>query len=351
MGALIASLVFVGIGGTDGRGNSRKTTVNVKFSSNTSKITKSRDIQGVLSKVEPAVVAIQTGAAAVTGNLSSGGAAGTGFVISSDGYIATNDHVVENAGGNVSVTFASGTSMSAKIIGKDQFADLAVVKIDATNLPVAKLGDSAALKVGDDVVAIGNALALEGGPSVTSGIVSALHRQIQEDNGATLNDVIQTDAAINSGNSGGPLASSQGEVVGINTAVADPTMAQNIGFAISINYAKPILEQLKKGDRTAGFLGVATVQVTPPVATERNLKVDKGALVRQVTSGSPADKAGIKVDDVIVKIDGKSVTSPQDVVGIVRAKSPGNKISIEVNRNGATKTFSATLAPQKSGGQ
>ena len=159
-------------------------------------------------------------------------------MISSDGVIVTNNHVVEDAGGQIEVAFTDGTSKSAKVLGRSVENDLAVLKVDATGLPVAKLGSSDKLQVGDEVIAIGNALALEGGLSVTRGIISAKDRTVPEESGATLYGVLQTDAAINPGNSGGPLVNSNGEVVGINTAIADPQEAQNVGFAISIDAAK-----------------------------------------------------------------------------------------------------------------
>lgn len=348
VGALVASLISIAV--LDKNGVNGATEIN--FSSNTSKITEPADIQEVLAKVEPSVVAITTGAAAETGTLGNGGAAGTGFVISKDGYIATNDHVIADASGKITVQFINGEQFAAELVGRDETSDLAVIKVDAgDNLAVANFGNSSDLVVGDAVIAIGNALALEGGPSVTSGIVSALNRQITEDTGAVLGDVIQTDAAINSGNSGGPLVNSDGKVVGINTAVADPSFSQNIGFAISINYAKSILDDLKAGDREVAFLGVATITVTKPIANEQDLAVDKGALVRQITEGSPAGKAGIKVEDVIVKVDDKSVDSAEDVVSAVRAKKPDDKITIVVNRDGEERSFDVALTGRPSAGE
>ena len=240
----------------------------LSFSPNTSKIARTGDVQEILAKVEPAVVAIRTRTLSL-GDLFKpvpGQGAGTGFVIGSDGVIVTNNHVIAGAQ-SIEVVFADDRKMPARVIGRDPTTDLAVMKVDASDLPVATLGDSAALKVGDDVIAIGNALALEGGPTVTRGIVSAEDRSITAENGTRLEHVIQTDTAINPGNSGGPLVNSAGEVVGINTAVAGD--AQNIGFSIAINAAKPIIEELRQGTtRTRPFLGVKMFTLTPSIAQE-----------------------------------------------------------------------------------
>ena len=204
----------------------------------------------------PAVVAIVD-----DGGPDSGGAAGTGFVISSDGVIVTNNHVVEGAT-KIQAQFSDGTTLTAKVLGRDSSSDLAVIKVDGVNLPTIELGDSDQVQVGDDVVAIGNALALEGGLSVTRGIISGLHREVSTNSGGSLADVIQTDAAINPGNSGGPLVDAQGRVIGINTAIADPGSAQNVGFAIPISNAKAIIDQLRRGKQPA-YLGVQHARHRP----------------------------------------------------------------------------------------
>jgi S1-C subfamily serine protease len=227
----------------------------------------SLNVAQLLQKVEPSVVSITT---QITGQLNGpfdygygrqgssngsqviGEAAGSGVVLTSDGEVLTNAHVVENAS-SIAVTLVNGKKYSATVVGRDTNADLALLKLQgASGLTAASLGDSSALQVGDDVVAIGNALALEGGPTVTRGIVSALNRSIQDQNG-TLNHLIQTDAAISSGNSGGPLVNAQGQVVGINSAVASSSsseQASNIGFSISINTVKSLLAGLRAGGAT-----------------------------------------------------------------------------------------------------
>src|SRR3989440_735707 len=189
------------------------------------------------------------------------------ILAASDGAIVTNNHVVAGAQ-TIEVVFADDRKMPARVLGRDPTTDLAVLKVDASDLPVAGLGDSGALKVGDDVIAIGNALALEGGPTVTRGIVSAEDRTITAENGVRLEHVIQTDTAINPGNSGGPLVNSAGEVVGINTAVAGD--AQNIGVSIAVNAAKPIIEELRQGTTPSRpFFGGKVVTLTPSISQER----------------------------------------------------------------------------------
>jgi serine protease Do len=204
------------------------------------------DISAILAKDVPAVVAITTDGWPSLGRGGSGGA-GTGFVIDGGGIVVTNDHVVDNSS-SISVTTSDGKKLSARVLGEDASHDLAVLKVDTSNLPAVELGDSDQVQVGDDVVAIGNALDLDGGLSATRGIVSGLHREIPTDNGGRLQGLIQTDAAINPGNSGGPLVDAQGRVIGISTAIANPSTAQNVGFVIPISQAKPIIDRLRGGE-------------------------------------------------------------------------------------------------------
>jgi putative serine protease PepD len=346
VGALVGGLTAGGIYVATKDDNATRTVIVRQPSNaarNTSAIAEPADVQGILSKVEPAVVAIRTGGAA-TGDQSQGGGAGTGFVISSDGVIVTNNHVVEGAGGHIEVAFTDGTSQSAKVLGRSPEYDLAVLKVDAKSLPFANLGSSEKLQVGDEVIAIGNALALEGGLSVTRGIISAKDRTVPEENGARLYSVLQTDAAINPGNSGGPLVNSDGEVVGINTAIADPGEAQNVGFAMSIDTVKPIIEDLRAGKaiKTA-FLGVVTQEVTPALAQEEKLSTDSGALVRRLTSGSAADDAGLKTGDVITSVNDTPVGSPDELAAAVRRFKPGEQVTVHFERDGDQKTATVTL--------
>ncbi len=319
--------------------------------SNTSVIGKAKDVQAVLAKVNGAVVAVQVGSAVdqglFSGNNNSGdgsGGAGTGFVISPDGVIVTNNHVVADANGRIEVEFPDGTKQAAELLGRAPEYDLAVIKVDGRNLPYVKLGDSDSIQVGDQVVAVGNALALQGGLSVTQGIISGKGRVVPEDEtGQVLYDMLQTDAAINPGNSGGPLLNAGGEVIGINTALAGDS--QNVGFAISIDSAKSVIESLRAGKSVrVAFLGVETSDVTPAIAKSLNLQTKTGAVIRRVTKGAAADSAGLKANDVIVAIGGRPVHGPQDVGAEIRRYAPGDKVDVTVERGGKDTTVSVTLA-------
>jgi serine protease Do len=338
VGALAAGGLVFAFGGSD------TTTTVVQPSSNKAVVTRPSteiaqdgDVAAIIAKDEPAIVAVTTGGGPGSGN----GGAGTGFVITQDGYIVTNNHVAEGAT-KIEVAFTDGEVASAKIVGTDPSADLAVLKVELTGLPTVELGDSDTAQVGDSVVAIGNALALEGGLSVTRGIISGTDRTVDTDAGSSLVGMLQTDAAINPGNSGGPLLNAQGQVIGINTAIANPASAQNVGFAIPISKAKPIIEDLRLG-RAAAFLGVSTQNVTPAAARELDLKVQSGAYVAKVTADTPAKAAGIQEGDVIVEIGGKTIEDSADVQTAVREHRPGDKVTVVVDRKGDKKTFEATL--------
>jgi S1-C subfamily serine protease len=335
VGAIIASGVYLVADDSDSSTSSAPsaTAVVVRPSD---RIARTGDIAAILKADVPAVVAIVD-----DGGPDSGGAAGTGFVISADGVIVTNNHVVEGAD-KIQAVFSDGTSRSAKVLGRSPASDLAVVQVDATGLPTIELGDSEQVQVGDDVVAIGNALALQGGLSVTRGIVSGLHREVGTNEGGALDDVIQTDAAINPGNSGGPLVDAQGRVIGINTAIADPGSAQNVGFAIPISNAKAVIDQLRNGKQPA-YLGVSTLDVDQAEADGHKLSVDAGAYVQSVGSGTPAAKAGIEVGDVVTEVDGKSIAGAASLGNVIRQYKPGDKVEITVDRDGDTKTFTITL--------
>lgn len=313
---------------------------------NSSVIGNAKDVQSVLSKVDGAVVAIQTGGAVddglFSGRATKSGGQGTGFVISPDGVIVTNNHVVADAGGRIEVEFSDGTKQAAELLGRAPDYDLAVLKVAGTNLPTAKLGSSDALQVGDNVVAVGNALALAGGLSVTQGIVSGKGRTVPEETGTRLYDMLQTDAAINPGNSGGPLVNAAGEVVGINTALAGGS--QNVGFAISIDSAKSVIRLLRDGKRVSvAFMGVETSEVTPAIARSLKLTAKQGAVVQKVTNGGAADKAGIKVNDVIVAISGHTISSPENVGAEIRRFAPGDRTEITIERDGAQQKLTVTL--------
>lgn len=276
---------------------------------------------------------------------------GSGFIIDREGYIVTNNHVVENAD-EIKVKLANGKEFDAKVVGRDSRTDLALIKINGTSdLQPLKMGDSDTLKVGSWVVAIGSPFGLE--QTVTAGIVSAKGRTI---GAGPYDNFIQTDASINPGNSGGPLINTKGEVVGINTAII--ASGQGIGFAIPINMAKEVIPQLKdKGKVTRGWLGVGIQEVTSDLAKSFDLKEKKGALVSQVFRGSPAEKAGIEQGDVILEFDKKEIAESKDLPMIVAATPVGKTVTIKILRNGKSmtkdvkvgemeeKTVEATKAP------
>ena len=335
VGALVASGVYLAVDDNGSSSTTRPVTTAVVVRPS-DQIARKGDIAAILRADVPAVVAIID-----DGGPNSGGAAGTGFVISPDGVIVTNNHVVEGAD-KIQAVFSDGTTRNVTVLGQNPASDLAVLQVDASGLPVIELGDSDQVQVGDDVVAIGNALALQGGLSVTRGIISGLHREVGTNAGGTLEDVIQTDAAINPGNSGGPLVDAEGRVIGINTAIADPGSAQNVGFAIPISNAKTIIELLRNGKQPA-YLGVSTLNVNQARADGHDVSVDSGAYVQSVRSGTPAARAGVKVGDVVTEVDGKAITSAASLGNVIRLYKPGDVVEIKIDRGGVTKTLTATL--------
>ncbi|NWG36619.1 trypsin-like peptidase domain-containing protein [Nitrososphaera sp.] len=255
---------------------------------------------------------------------------GSGVIIDSDGHILTNNHVIDDAE-RLKVTLADGRVLRGRVVGSDETTDLAVIKVEAdAPLPVAQLGDSAALKAGQIVIAIGNPFGLTGGPAVTAGIVSSLDRSIQTRTGVL--ELIQTDAAINPGNSGGPLVNTKGEVVAINTA--NMPYAQGIGFAVPVNTAKEILKELvERGKVSRPWIGIASVKVTPKVARYYGLSAE-GALVAGVEPYSPADDAGLRRGDVIEQVDGERIEEPSQIAGAVKKKKVNDTVTVTVNRYG-----------------
>ena len=270
---------------------------------------------------------------------------GSGFVISADGYVVTNNHVI-SAGAqgavveSITVTLADGRDFKAKLIGHDAQSDLAVLKIDGTALPFVKFGDSARARVGDWILAIGNPFGLGG--TVTAGIISATHRVTGT---GAYDRFIQTDASINRGNSGGPMFDLNGNVIGINSQILSPTGGNvGIGFAIPAEEAKPIIDKLMKGQTiTRGYLGIAMQDLTKDLAAGFGLPSDRGTLVARVEPGQPAEKAGIKQGDVIVKVNGKDVTPDQTLSYIVSNVTPGTRIPVELLRDGKRQTVTVTV--------
>lgn len=306
--------------------------------------------EAVAKKATPSVVFIgveQTGVNPFTGQrVTQVVGNGSGVIIREDGYILTNDHVVADA--DALLVSIDGDQVQAEVVGRDSSSDLAVIKVDRTGLPAIEIGSSADLRVGQPVVAIGSPFGLD--QTVTTGIISALGRSsLAENAGAQVTaytSLIQTDAAINPGNSGGALTDAQGRLIGINTLIQTGGSDQSagVGFAIPVDYAKQIADELiATGSATHPFLGVSTMTVTPALVDGLGLTVDAGALVDSVSAGSPAEAAGVLPKDVIVKIDGKTIATVEDVFTAVRSHKVGDVVDVVVVRGGAEKTLKATL--------
>jgi S1-C subfamily serine protease len=295
----------------------------------------SQDVSSLIAQSLPSVVSISV-------EINGSPAAGSGFVISDDGQIATNAHVVADAS-SINVSFADGTSATGTVLGVDRTDDLAVVKVDKAGLKPLALGDSADLRMGEPAVAIGNALDLTGGPTATEGIVSALDRSIDTDDGEHLSHLVQTDAAINPGNSGGPLLTLDGKVVGINSAGSSD--AQNIGFAIAVDTAKPIIDQLQQGKTvTKAYLGVTTEPIDASVAAQNGLDITHGLLVVDIAGGSAAETAGLKAGDIITAANGTTTNDEASFGDVISKTGAGNTLHLTVHRDGKDVTIDAKLS-------
>jgi S1-C subfamily serine protease len=321
-------------------------------------------VHDIYKKVGPGVAYIQAEVVQQSSNpfgfpeQQQGEATGSGFVLNDQGYVATNAHVVHGAR-NVQVRFGQGKTVSAKIVGSDLSTDLAVIKVNpsAVKLTPVPLGDSGKVQVGDPVVAIGNPLGFAN--TVTTGIVSALGRNIQAPNDFTIAHAIQTDAAINPGNSGGPLLDGDGRVIGINSQIATSGGSKGnvgIGFAIPVNLAKTVIPSLIKSGKVAhAYMGVTTTSVTPQIAKALKLPQSDGALVQDVQPGSPAAKAGIMAGtrqiqgglvaggDLIVGVDGRPVHTPDDITAAIADNKPGDRVQVELYRGTSKRTVTLTL--------
>lgn len=297
------------------------------------------------TSIAKAAAAIAPSVVTITNTTADGGDTGTGIIVSSDGEIITNNHVVEGST-DLKVRLAGATdAVKATILSTDPGNDLALIKlVNASGLTAATFADPASIAVGDTVVAVGYALALDGGPSVTSGIVSALNRTLTDSDGA-LDGLVQTDAAISSGNSGGPLINLNGQVIGVNTAVYNgggQTSANNIGFAIGVAEVQRVVKILRadatgnnsNSARTQGYLGIALGDRTDG---------GSGAVITEVQADSPADKAGLKVNDIVIAINGTTVTGQGSLIAVIRDASPGDKVTLTIDRDGVKKTLNATL--------
>jgi serine protease Do len=276
-----------------------------------------------------------------------GGSLGSGFIISADGYIVTNNHVVAPARPDavieqITVTLSDRTEYEAEVVGRDQLADIAVLKVTPNRaLPFVRFGDSSQVRVGEWVVAIGNPFGLGG--TVTAGIISAVHRNI---NAGLYDRYIQTDASINSGNSGGPMFDLQGNVIGINTALISPTGGNvGIGFAIPAEQVRPVVDALRRGERVRrGYVGVGLQDIDEGVAAALGIDRNRGELIRTVTPGGPADRAGIRQGDVVVSVAGQPVTPDQTLAYLVSRQEIGARVPFEILRNGRRSTVTVTIA-------
>jgi len=344
LGGILGNYVVMSNPGTFPWARTVSTTypVGTSGSGTTIVTTEEQAIENAVKIASPAVVQINiTSVSQNPFGFSSGTqeGLGSGFIITSDGYVLTNNHVVENAT-KITVMLKDGREFSGQVVGTDATSDVAVVKISGTNLPTVKLGDSSTLTVGQKVIAIGNPYGLS--QTVTTGVISALERNVQASATETLVGVVQTDAAINPGNSGGPLVDLSGRVVGMNTMIYQD--AQGLGFSVSVNTAKKVYDAIiKNGKVTWPALGIQGATLTTSIAQQYNLKVSQGVYIVQITSGSGAQDVGLKVGDVITAIDDKPMTTIDGVLSYIRSRNVGDTVQVVADRNGTTKTFSVIL--------
>ena len=312
-------------------------------------VVRGEPIVQVVRRVGPAVVNVRTD---VTDDLGSNARVpeGTGFIVDESGVLVTNFHVIEQGTINIRVTTAAGEAFDATVIGSDADADIAILKVESEEpLPTVELGDSESARLGQRVVALGFALGLEGGPSVTSGILSAKDRSIEAEDPAfgvrRYEDLLQTDAAINPGNSGGPLVDLSGRVIGINTAGVGAGAAENIGFAIAIDRARPLIESaIENPAAPLAYLGVSTRDVDAVVQAQLGLAADSGALILEVVPDEPAERAGLEAGDIIVSFAGEPVDGSESLQEEILSHAPGDVVEIGLIRpDGDTETVEVTL--------
>jgi serine protease Do len=309
------------------------------------------DFSDVISAIRPSVVSIDIEAVTydIFNQPRTVEGAGTGWVYDSQGYIVTNNHVIEGADG-VTITLEDGRSFTADDIMADPLTDLAVVKITASDLTAAPTGVSADLQIGDWVSAIGNSLGM--GISATVGVVSALDVSLQESSGQPLSGLVQTDAAINPGNSGGPLVNAAGEVVGITSIKIAEVGVEGTGYAISIDAALPIITTLiDQGFITRPYMGINAVTMTPAIAARYDLAVDTGALLVNIASGGPAEAAGLETGDIIVAVDDQDITGVGDLLTAINSHDIGDEIQVTYWRGEAQDEVGVTLAQSPTAGQ
>jgi S1-C subfamily serine protease len=333
VGAMLATGIVVVAGGLD-RGITERVIERQEAPVRTVSSPAAQSVVEIAQRVRPAITQVR-----VEGK--QGDSSGSGVLFRSDGHVLTNFHVVDGAD-SVKVVIDSGRELAAKIVGSDPETDVAVVKIDGGPFPVASLGTAADLRVGQSAIAIGSPLGLAGGPSVTVGVVSALHRRLDTRVGPPLLDMIQTDAPISPGSSGGALLDGGGAVIGLTTAVATTDGAQGLGFATPIDVARLSAEQLiGTGKVEHVWIGIEGTDVDP--TTAKDLDVDGGALVRRVVKDSPADKAGLVARDVIVGVDGHPVATMGSLVVILRGRRPGDNVALDVLRGHDRKHMTINL--------
>ena len=287
----------------------------------------------IVGQLTPSVVQILTASdptVLTSSQLSPATGVGTGIIMRDDGYVLTSNHVVAGAD-NIMVTLHDGQGFEGRFVGGDFNPDVAILKIDATDLQPARTGSASDLRVGEDVIAIGHALALSGGPTVSRGVISALGRSIDAGPQDTYVDLIQTDASINPGNSGGPLVNRFGEVIGVNTAAIQG--GQGIGFAVNIDDALAVSEQLiEKGYVERGFLGISPVNLTPAIAAQIGVPVSEGVLVARVVENSGAAAAGLQGEDVIISLAGRAIRNTGELSKFLLENLPGEQISVRIYR-------------------
>ncbi len=304
------------------------------------------DVPGVVAKVLPAVVSITTRHIhrdAAQPVLRRG--LGSGVIVDRAGYIVTNHHVIEDAE-QIKVTLPDARTFTARLVGSDPITDLAVIRIDGGKLPVALLGDSRRIRVGEPVVAIGNPLWIEGGPTVTAGVISGLDRILEQPGLPMLHHLIQTDAAINEGNSGGPLVDRAGRVIGINTAIIQS--AHGIGFAIPTHMVRPVLRELMAGRPIVRpSLGIVAVSVTPQVAFANDLRIEHGVLVTEIEADGPAAAADLHVGDIITSFGGEPVASLHAFHLALWRKQPGEIVDVGLERDGVAMTARTALGTDR----
>lgn len=298
-------------------------------------------VEIAVEEVRPAVafLAVQVDRTGFMGQPEEG--VGSGVIFDEAGYILTNNHVIQNAS-NISVVLPDGRNFDGTVLGRSPEQDLAIVEIQTDEeLPVAQLGDGENIRIGQTAIAIGNALGLPGGPTVTTGVVSALGRTIPGgQNQPTMEELIQTDAAINPGNSGGPLINLNGDVIGVNTARIQ--QAEGIGFAVSIDTARRFIEQVIDGEPQP-FIGISGIDVTPAIAEQFGLPLDRGILIAEVTPDSPAEAAGLQPGDILTAIDDTEVETVAELQSALEEYEPGDEVVLQINRDGTDEEVTVEL--------